>query len=62
MVFSDYWFKVEKTRFQSAEHAQAHPPPYTWFHVGFLDSQFPGFVIHRAAEATNRVFLADGLV
>ena len=58
------WFKVEKTRFQSAEHTQTDPPPYmyTWFHVGFLDPQFPGSMIHEAAKATNRVFLADGLV
>ena len=56
------WFKVEKARLEWAEHTQIHPPPYTWFHIGFLDTQFPGPVIYGTAKATNRISLGDGLV
>ena len=45
----------------SAEHTQTQPPPYTRFHVRFLDPQFSGSVIYGVATSTNRVFLAPGL-
>ena len=34
------WFKVQKNPNFSAAHSQTRNPPHTWFHVGFLDSQF----------------------
>ncbi len=61
-VYAVDWLKVQKTRFQVAEHSQIQPPPHTRFHVGFLDPQFSGSMIHGAAKVTKRVFLAVGLV
>ena len=62
--FSSRWIglRSRKPDFNRENIAKPNSHPHTWFHVGFLDPQLSGSVINIAAEATNRVFLARGLV